>query len=102
MNLRASAGQIAFVGSPNIRCKIRDRVRNEVRKVVHSTVRYSWRVSEAFTRWSSNLGLFAKGLTVTLGGMRLIFYFFPINSSPIRPRNWTFTLLGPKFGPNSR
>ena len=50
MNLRASAGQITFVGSPNIRCKIRDRLRNEVRKRSASTVRYSWRVSEAFTR----------------------------------------------------
>ena len=102
MNLRASAGQIAFVGSPNIRCKIRDRVRNEVRKRSAFNCALLLARERSFYALVEQLGLFAKGLTVTLAGMRLIFYFLPINSSPIRPRNWTFTLLGPKFGPNSR
>ncbi len=36
------------------------------------------------------------------GGMAMIFFFPELNSSVIRPKNWTFLLKGPKIGPNSR
>jgi hypothetical protein len=37
-----------------------------------------------------------------LGGMAMIVVFPELNSSVIRPTNWTFLLKGPKNGSNSR
>src|SRR5438094_4103088 len=56
---------------------------------------HSWRVSEAFTRWSSNLGLFFVGVLTTVPCMTPILPSSILNSSRIRPKKWAFLLKDP-------
>src|SRR5436190_239055 len=51
---------------------------------------------------SSNFGLFSGEPLATIVDMNPILCLPWINSSRIRPINWTFTLLDPIFGSNSR
>jgi hypothetical protein len=102
MNRLERAVGIFSVDLLNNQCKDRDRLRSGVHKRSASNGRHSWRVSEAFTRWSSNFGLFGNRLLAIVVGMAVIFVFPELNSSRIRPTNWTFLLKGQKIGSNSR
>ena len=103
VNFLPSAVAIVFVDSGSSQCKTRQRVTTGVRKRNASTECHSWRVSEAFTRCSSNLSLFAAVAADTISTMATaILLQQQPNSSWIRPKFWTFLLKGPKIGPNSR
>ena len=73
VNFLPSAVAIVFVDSRSSQCKTRHRVTTGVRKRNASTECHSWRVSEAFTRWSNSLGLFSDAEVGKVGGMSGIF-----------------------------
>jgi len=90
-------------GSPNNRCKGHHQLLSAARRRnACANRKLPWRVSEAFTRWSSNFGLFGNRLLAIIVGMAVIFVFPESNSSRIRPKKWAFLLKDPKIGPNSR
>src|SRR5207247_6477761 len=102
MNRLEHAVGIFSTDSRNTQCRIRHHLRSEVHKRNASVGCHSWRVSEAFTRWSSNLGLFFVGVLTTVPCMTPILPSSILNSSRIRPKKWAFLLKDPFFGPNSR
>ncbi len=70
MNFLPSAVAIVFVDSMSSQCKTRRRVAAGVGKRSVSTVSRPWRVSRAFTPWSSNFGLSGGDAAGNLMAMR--------------------------------
>ena len=103
MNRLERAVGISSADLPNNQCKDRHRLLIAARKRnARANRKLPGRVSEAFTRWSSNLGLCPDEPTPTVGRMEAILFRPSRNSSRIRPKNWPVLLKGPKIGPNSR
>jgi hypothetical protein len=85
MNRLEHALGISSADSRNNQCKNRHRLLIVARKHNASAGCHSWRVSEAFTRWSRSFGLFCLALAGNIAAMSAIFARRHLEGKRIRP-----------------